>query len=258
MLRAKGVSVHLGGKAIVADVSLTLEAGQWLMLCGPNGAGKSTLIGALSRAIPSTGEIALRGRSLRVYRPRELARHLGVLSQAVGGMEAFTVEEIVAMGRYAHRRGILGGAQKDTPQRVDAALAAVGLTGQRHQCVTTLSGGERQRTLLAQVLCQDPDVLMLDEPANHLDLVYQKQLFELIDRWRRQPGKAVLSVVHDLSLARRWGTHALLMDRGRAVASGPIAQVMTADALARVWQMDVMGWMRELQSAWAGEPGPGA
>lgn len=258
MLRAKGVSVHLGGKAIVADVSLTLEAGQWLMLCGPNGAGKSTLIGALSRAIPSTGEIALMGRSLRAYRPRELARHLGVLSQATGGMEAFTVEEIVAMGRYAHRRGILGGAQKDTPQRVDAALAAVGLTGQRRQCVTTLSGGERQRTLLAQTLCQDPDVLMLDEPANHLDLVYQKQLFELIDRWRRQPGKAVLSVVHDLSLARRWGTHALLMDSGRAVASGPIAQVMTADALARVWQMDVMGWMRELQRAWAGNPGSGA
>ena len=91
---------------------------------------------------------------------------------------------------------------------------------------------------------------MLDEPANHLDLIYQKQLFELIDRWRRQPGKAVLSVVHDLSLARRWGTHALLMDGGHAVACGPIAQVMTADTLARVWRMDVLGWMRDVQSAW--------
>lgn len=250
MLRAQGVSVHLAGKAIVADVSLILEEGQWLMLCGPNGAGKSTLIGALSRAIPATGEITLLGRPLRAYRAKALACHLGVLSQAMGGMEAFTVEEIVAMGRYAHRRGILGGAEADLPRRVDAALDAVGLTGQRRQRVTTLSGGERQRTLLAQALCQDPDVLMLDEPANHLDLIYQKQLFELIDRWRRQPGKAVLSVVHDLSLARRWGTHALLMDGGHAVACGPIAQVMTADTLARVWRMDVLGWMRDVQSAW--------
>ena len=139
MLRAQGVSVHLAGKAIVADVSLILEEGQWLMLCGPNGAGKSTLIGALSRAIPATGEITLLGRPLRAYRAKALACHLGVLSQAMGGMEAFTVEEIVAMGRYAHRRGILGGAEVDLPRRVDAALDAVGLTGQRRQRVTTLS-----------------------------------------------------------------------------------------------------------------------
>lgn len=258
MLKAQHVSVTLGGQPIVTDVSLSLGEGQWLMLCGPNGAGKSTLIGALSRAVPCTGEITLLGKPLRSYRPRIMARHLGVLSQAVQGMDAFTVEQIVAMGRYAYRQGMLGAAERDAPERVAAALDAVGLWERRRQPVTTLSGGERQRTLLAQVLCQDPDVLILDEPANHLDLKYQKQLFEIIDRWRCQAGKAVISVVHDLSLARRWGTHALLLAEGRAIAAGPVAQVLTSRALQSAWDMDVLAWLEELHGAWAGESIPGA
>lgn len=253
MLQAEHVSVNLGGRAIVTDVSLSLHAGQWLMLCGPNGAGKSTLIGALSRALPCEGSITLLGKPLCSYRPRALACRLGVLSQEVHGMDAFTVEQIVAMGRYAHHQGVFGAAEKDEPRRVAAALSAVGLEDRRHQSVLTLSGGERQRALLAQALCQDPDVLMLDEPANHLDLKYQKQLFEIIDRWRQQEGKAVISVVHDLSLARRWGTHALLLSGGRVVAEGPISQAMDAGALRRAWGMDVFAWLEELHRAWAEE-----
>ena len=103
--------------------------------------------------------------------------------------------------------------------------------------------------LLAQVLCQEPDVLLLDEPGNHLDLRFQQELFLLIDAWRREPGHAVVSVVHDLSLARKFGTHALLLSSGRG-AYGEISAILTPSALESAWQMDVVGWLRSLGDVW--------
>jgi iron complex transport system ATP-binding protein len=114
----------------------------------------------------------------------------------------------------------------------------------------TLSGGEMQRAFLAQVFAQDPKVLILDEPANHLDLKYQQHIFSLIRQWLREPGRAVMSVVHDLSLARRYGTHAVLLDRGKCVSQGLISEVMTPENLRQVYGMDVYAWMREMLSQW--------
>ena len=119
-----------------------------------------------------------------------------------------------------------------------------GLTALRRASVLTLSGGELQRTFLAQVFAQNPKLLILDEPANHLDLIYQKHIFSLIEAWLKQPGRAVISVVHDLSLAKKYGTHAVLMDRGRCAAQGKTAEVMTRERLEAVYGMDVYGWMR--------------
>ena len=132
----------------------------------------------------------------------------------------------------------------------ESALEATGLGALRHKSVLTLSGGELQRVFLAQVFAQNPQILILDEPANHLDLVYQKHIFSLIQDWLRKPGRAVLSVVHDLSLARRYGTHALLMHEGRCVAHGQADDVLTPDRLRDVYQMDVYGWMREMLACW--------
>ena len=135
-------------------------------------------------------------------------------------------------------------------ERVEEALALTGLTHLRHASVLTLSGGELQRTFLAQVFAQNPQILILDEPANHLDLVFQKHIFTLIQQWLRQPGRAVLSVVHDLSLARRYGTHAVLMNAGKCMAQGEIGSVLTPENLERVYDMDVHAWMREMLEQW--------
>jgi iron complex transport system ATP-binding protein len=133
---------------------------------------------------------------------------------------------------------------------VEKALELTGLTDLRRASVLTLSGGELQRVFLAQVFSQDPRVLILDEPANHLDLKYQQHIFSLIRAWLREPGRAVLSVVHDLSLARRYGSRAVLMDQGKSVAQGTIDQVMTPENLRRVYGMDVYAWMNEMLSQW--------
>ncbi len=250
MLRGEHITVRYGARAVVDDLSFHLREGQWLMLAGPNGAGKSTLIEAIAQGVPYTGSIQWEGQALRTMKPAELARRIGVLSQRNTIGYAYTVEEVVGLGRYAHGAGFLRGRRAEDGARIEQALAMTGLRGLRRASMLTLSGGETQRVFLAQVFAQDPRVLILDEPANHLDLKYQQQVFSLIREWLAQPGRAVLSVVHDLSLARRYGTHAVLMDRGRAVAQGPVADVMTADNLERVYDMDVYAWMRGLLAQW--------
>ena len=250
MLTAERVTVRYGGRAVVDGVSFSLEAGQWLMLAGPNGAGKSTLIRAIAQGVPYTGRITLMGQDVRALRPAQLARQVGVLAQQHAVSYAYTVEEIVRLGRYAHAQGFLAGRDREGDALVEEALRMTGMTALRGKSVLTLSGGELQRAFLAQVFAQNPRVLLLDEPANHLDLGYQKHIFSLIGQWLQQPGRAVLSVVHDLSLALRYGTHAVLMDGGRCVAQGTTREALTPENLARVYGMDVAGYMRELMEPW--------
>ena len=250
MLKAERVTVCCDGQVIVDDLSFALEAGQWLMLVGPNGAGKSTLIRAIAQGVPYTGSITLDGRDIRAYKPAQLAQRIGVLSQQHSVGYAYSVEEVVSLGRYAHAAGFLSGGDAEGKARVEEALEMTGLAHLRRTNVLTLSGGELQRTFLAQVFAQNPQILMLDEPANHLDLVYQKHIFSLIGEWLKTPGRAVMSVVHDLSLARRYGTHAVLMDHGRSAAQGTIPETLTGENLQTVYGMDVCGWMREMYAQW--------
>ena len=125
-----------------------------------------------------------------------------------------------------------------------------GLKSLLNQSVLTLSGGELQRVFLAQLFAQNPRLLLLDEPTNHLDLLYQKQVFALIQEWLKTPGRAVVSVVHDLSLARAYGKQALLLDRGKIKASGEINEVLNARNLDSVYSMDVYEWMRSKLEQW--------
>ena len=250
MLRAEHITVRYGEHTVVNDLSFQLKEGQWMMLVGPNGAGKSTLIEAIAQGVPYAGTFLLEGRDIRTLRPAQLAREVGVLAQKNAVGYAYSVEEVVSLGRYAHAPGFLSAGDDDAAAQVERALEATGMTQLRRASVLTLSGGELQRTFLAQVFAQDPRLLILDEPANHLDLIYQKHIFSLIEDWLRQPGRAVLSVVHDLSLAKKYGTHTVLMSGGRCVAQGEADEVLTQDRLAQVYGMDVHAWMRDLLSQW--------
>lgn len=251
MLTGNHITVRYGDFTAVDDLSFRLEEGQWLMLAGPNGAGKSTLIEAVARGVSYTGEIRWFGEDMRAMKSAAFAQRIGVLAQKNAVGYAYTVEEVVGQGRYAYKAGFLSGKDEAGKARVEQALEMTGLTGLRRASMLTLSGGETQRVFLAQVFAQDPQVLILDEPANHLDLKYQQHIFSLIQRWVKQPGRAVLSVVHDLSLARRYGTHAVLMNRGKCAAQGEISSVLTPEHLRQVYGMDVYAWMREMLGQWA-------
>ena len=250
MLEVRDLTVRYGERTVVDSVSCSLEEGRWLMLIGPNGAGKSTIVNAVAQSAPYTGEILFRGENVRRYKPTELARNIGILSQNHSVGYSFTVEEVVRLGRYSYAPGIFSRHSDADEASVERALELTGLIPLMEQSVLTLSGGELQRTFLAQLLAQDPKLLILDEPTNHLDLVYQKQVFALISEWLREPGRAVISVVHDLSLARAYGTDALLLSGGRQIYEGPIGGAFSPETLNEVYSMDVAEWMRSMLGQW--------
>lgn len=152
------------------------------MLLGPNGAGKSTSVFALAKTVPYSGLIELNGIDIQKYSNINYAQKIGFLSQKNLVAYDFSVEEIVSMGRYAYAEGVFKTLSNKDMLKVDEAIEVCGLQNLRDRSVQELSGGEVQRTFLAQVLAQDPEILVLDEPTNNLDLIYQVQIFELLQR----------------------------------------------------------------------------
>lgn len=250
MLSAEHLTVRYGDRTVLQDLSMQVREGEWWAVVGPNGAGKSTLAGALGRTVPCEGTVLLEGKDIRDIPSQEYARKVGVLSQNHSAVYGFTVEEVVSLGRYARHTGFLRKGDADGERKIGEALALTGLAEMRKRNMLTLSGGERQRVFLAQVLCQDPEILILDEPANHLDLPFQQELFSLIGEWLKKSGRAVITVMHDLNLARKYGSHALLLDKGKCRAQGEVSAVLTPEALQSVYGMDVYGWMRDMLEQW--------
>jgi len=250
MLEVKGLSVKFGNITIVNNVSFSVEEGQWLMIIGPNGAGKSTIINAASASVQHEGSVVLKGKGINSYKAYERAQAVGVLSQRNPMGYAFTAEEIIRLGRYAYAPGIFSRQTDDDSSYIAKAVEMTGLQPLLKQSALTLSGGERQRVFLAQLFAQNPSLLVLDEPTNNLDLVYQKQIFLLLKDWLKTPGRAIVSVVHDLSLAMAFGTHALLVNEGEVKAYGLINEVLTAHNLNEAYGMDVLNWMNDLMQHW--------
>lgn len=250
MLDVRNLTVSYGKLIVADDLNLSLESGQWLMLVGPNGAGKSSIVSAISGGTEYTGNVTCLGKSVKDYKPNDYAKLVGVLTQSHSVGYSYTVEEVVRLGRYAHSPGLFAGKSDADDAAVEDAIQRAGLEPYLKQSVLTLSGGELQRTFLAQVFAQNPKILILDEPTNHLDLQYQRDIFQLIREWLKEPERAVISVVHDLSLAKAYGTHALLLNKGKTLAYGEISEVLTREKLREAYSIDVYEWFSELYGQW--------
>ena len=250
MLSVEDLEVFYGKTRVIKGVSFQVEEGQWFMMAGPNGAGKSTIINAVSQGCVYNGTIRYQGRDIRSFKPRQLAREIAVLSQNHFVGYDFTVREVVGLGRYARSEGFLSGKDEEYDARISQALTMTGMDSLADQSVLKLSGGELKRTFLAQVFAQDPNILILDEPTNHLDPVYQEQILSLVRDWLTVPGRAVISVVHDLSIARFYGSHGLLLRDGTVLCAGEAEQIFSDSNLEAAFSMDVSGWMRRLLQQW--------
>lgn len=225
------------GRRVVAvrDLSLDVAAGELAALAGPNGSGKTTLVRALTGAVrPLAGEAWLCGDDARSLSYRELARRVAVVPQEPVLPEGFTALDAVLMGRTPHLRLL----EREGPADVEAARRAMLATGTWDFATTPvggLSGGERQRVVVARALAQETPVLLLDEPTAHLDIGHQASILGLVRSLCRSEGKAVLAVVHDLTLAAQYADRLVLLDAGVTVAEGPAEDVLRADLLGRVY-----------------------
>jgi len=235
LLELEDVTLRAGERTLVHGLTMSVMAGQLWCLLGPNGAGKSTLLHtAVGLRSPDGGRVRMSGRELRDWPMAELAKLRGFLPQAQHDTFSTAVLDHVVLGRHPY----LGRWQWEDESDLSlarAALAHVDLADFEHRDVLTLSGGERQRVSLAMLLAQDAPLLLLDEPVSHLDVHHQLLLLRHLQRLARERGKAVVFTVHDLNLAARYATHALLLFPGGGARPGTFQEVMTEAGLEQAF-----------------------
>jgi iron complex transport system ATP-binding protein len=240
MLRANNLLVRRGNRTVLANIDIELRPGEVLGVLGPNGAGKSTLLTALCGELAtSEGRVSLDERPLADWPGQERAKRLAVLPQSSSLNFAFSVNEVVGMGRLPHASGRVRDAEI-----VAEALKAADALHLAGRSYLALSGGERQRVHLARVLAQlwpgaEGQTLLLDEPTSMLDPLHQHTILQAVRDFAER-GAAVLVILHDLNLAARYCDQLLLLQQGLPHAYGPPAEVLTAEALAAVYGLQVL------------------
>lgn len=235
---ARGIRHEARGRLILDGIDLDLEAGTLTVLAGPNGAGKSTLVRVLAGDYRATsGSVRILGRTIADYKPSELALARAVLPQEIRLDFAFSVRQVVEMGRYAHaRRGATARAEDSVV--VEKVLSDTRLSPLAHLPFPNLSAGEQALTMIARVLAQQTPVLLVDEPTASLDIRHQHRVMDLL-RLRARRGVAVMAVLHDLNLAALYSDRVGIMSGGRLKAFGPPAYILRSDLLSDVYDYPI-------------------
>lgn len=223
---------------VVEGLDLTIPTGSFTALVGANGSGKSTILNACARLLkPKQGAVQLADVDLHGVPTKMVARWLAILPQQPTAPAGLTVEELVAHGRYPHRRAF-GGRSRGDRDAVAWALETAQLTDFAQRTLGELSGGERQRVWIAMALAQQTPVLLLDEPTAALDVAHQLEVMTLLQRLNQEEGKTIVAVLHDLNLAARFATRMVMIKDGAIVAEGTPVEVITAENLRVVFGIE--------------------
>jgi iron complex transport system ATP-binding protein len=234
-LRAQHLSLRAGSRTLLDAFTHTFYPGEIWCVAGPNGAGKTTLLSTLAGLLrPAAGQVELDGVRLADWPPLPLAQRRALMPQSAPDAFSASVLDIVMLNRFPHLNG-WGWERPNDRAAAHAALERLGLAAFAARDVLSLSGGERQRVALAAVLCQDAPLLLLDEPLSHLDLHHQIDCLDALVAWTREPRRTVLFSCHDLNLARRFATHALLLDGEGGAYAGPVRDVLTPALTSRAF-----------------------
>ena len=224
---------------VLHNISLSIRAGEMISLLGPNGSGKTTLIKLISGILkPKQGEIRLDGSNLNRLDRKSIARSLAVVPQQFYIPYAFTVGEIVMLGRIPFLRAFTNESETDR-QSVYDAMELVGISELKERRFDELSGGERQKVMLATALAQEPRLLLLDEPTVHLDITNQVEIMELVKRLHVEQGLTIIAAMHDLNLAALYFDRMVLLKEGKVLADGTPAQVLTEDTIRDAFSASV-------------------
>jgi cobalamin transport system ATP-binding protein len=237
-LRLERVSVTLGGARIVDSLSFELARGEWAALIGPNGAGKTTTLRAALGLVPYDGRVELLGDDARTLHRREVARRVALVPQSPVLPPDATVREYVLLGRTPHLSYLASEGAQDHAA-VERALERLDLVPFAERRLASLSGGEQQRAIFARALAQDAAVLLLDEPTAALDIGRQQQVLELVDELRLDRSIAVLSAMHDLTLAGQYASRLLLLSGGSVVARGAPDEVLRHELISEHYGAEV-------------------
>ena len=235
LLYTDKLSVGYGDRTVVFDIALSAEPGQILCLIGPNGAGKSTLLKTLLRLLPqAAGAVYLEGKELRTYSERELARRSAAMLTGRPEPELMKSAEVVAAGRYPYT-GRLGILSEEDRRVVRESMEKVGVSELADTDFTHLSDGQRQRVLLARALCQEPRLLILDEPTSFLDIRHKLDFLQLLRELVRERQLAVVMSMHELELAQRFADRLLCIRDGRVDRAGSPEEIFSGGYIERLY-----------------------
>ena len=231
-------NIHKAYDTVVVDsVSLTIPKNQLTAFIGPNGAGKSTLVSIMSRLLQKdSGQLWIKGKEIEVWNSKELSKELSVLKQNQSFQVSLTVEELVSFGRYPYSKGKLSTLDY---QMIDQALKHTNLLELRERSIQTLSGGQMQRVFIAMVLAQDTEIILLDEPLNHLDLKQAVEIMKLLRYMVENLDKTVVIVMHDLNMAINFSDYLVAFKEGKCEFHGQIMDVVTNQTLSELYEIDI-------------------
>ena len=235
-MRVQELTKRYDGKTVVDSVSFTIPKGKVLSLIGPNGAGKSTVMGILSRLIArDAGLVDFDGRDIARWKSRELSKRLAILTQTNNIQMKLTVRELVTFGRFPYSGG------RTTPEDeriIDQAIAYMELQGFEDRFIDELSGGQRQRAMIAMVIAQDTEYVLLDEPTNNLDIYHATNMMRTVRKLCDDLGKTVILVLHEINYAAFYADYVCAFVDGRVVKFGTVDEVMTKENLSAIYRVD--------------------
>lgn len=234
------VSYAYRTQIILGELSFQIAKGEFFIVIGPNGAGKTTLLRLLAGiGKPTAGCIQVLGKPIETYGRKSLARRIALVPQLSQVDFPFTVRDIVQTGRTPHL-GILGLPTEKDARLVDQSMKFTGIDHLPDRHLSQLSGGERQRVFLARAICQEPDIILLDEPTAALDLAHQVRIMDLMEQLKKNREMTVVMVSHDINLSALYADRMLLMAQGKTVAVGPPEAIVEKTSIKAAYGCDVL------------------
>lgn len=234
---AKNLDIAYGDKIIVEDLNIEIPKGEITIIVGPNGCGKSTILKALGRIIGhKRGDIFLNDKNIRSMSNKEIAKNLAILPQSPKTPEGVTVYNLVSYGRFPHE-ATKKNKNKDE-EIINWALKETGLLEFKDMEVGSLSGGQRQRAWIAMALVQDTEMIFLDEPTTYLDLTYQLEILELLNKLNEKNKTTIVMVLHDINLSCRFAHNIFAVKSGKIKYSGRPENIMTKKVLEDIFSID--------------------
>lgn len=234
-IEAMNLSYSYHDNDVFKDLSFTVPQGDFFIIIGPNGSGKTTLMKVLSGIEkPEKGNLNILGKAIERYSRRLLAQTVAMAPQMTTVDFPFTVREIVLMGRSPYK-GLLGFDDQTDIQIAQQAMAFTEVEHLAERKLGQLSGGEQQRVLIARAICQEPQIILLDEPTAALDLAHQVRVMDLMEQLQKEKGVTVIMVSHDINLACMYAQSLLLIKNGQIVSIGPPDQVLNYETLEHAY-----------------------
>jgi iron complex transport system ATP-binding protein len=230
MLELADIDFSYGRRPVLTGLNFSVSTDEFVAVIGPNGAGKSTLLKIIDGLLQPRGRVLLENRIISGFNRKQLARLIAYLPQESEFSFAYTVDEVVRMGRYPHVRGI--GYYSPADERViERVVSLMEIQEFRERNFNELSGGERQRVLIASALAQEPKILLLDEPTAALDLHHQIAIYQILKALQKSDNLTIILVTHDINLAAQYCDRMVLLSRGKILSDGKPADVLRFEVL---------------------------